>query len=236
MSESKTPSMAGFEIWFLQNYPADCILANPAWHLPKIYRAAIYEWEKALAAKTDALEAAETELAQAHARLLVLETEHAEFYDRATKAEAELERIRADLAEAVSALPQAVRNERERCARVCEASDGWDMNPKDYGKLLRALPIESAPMRRDQKLAAAGIKPRPLLNALRKDEPATPAPTQLAEPSQEDSGAQGAADQRDAQRYRWMFDHVSAFDKIWTREDLTEDQIHAAIDAAKGKP
>ena len=56
MSESKTPSMAGFEIWFLQNYPADCILANPAWHLPKIYRAAIYEWEKALAAKTAALE------------------------------------------------------------------------------------------------------------------------------------------------------------------------------------
>ena len=54
----------------------------------------------------------------------------------------------------------------------------WERVDHAYAKatpLFRALPIESAPMRRDQKLAAAGIKPRPLLNALRKDESATPA-------------------------------------------------------------
>lgn len=35
-------------------------------------------------------------------------------------AQAELERLRAELAEAVTALPQAIRNERERCASACE--------------------------------------------------------------------------------------------------------------------
>lgn len=33
---------------------------------------------------------------------------------------AERERLRAELAEAVTALPQAIRNERERCASACE--------------------------------------------------------------------------------------------------------------------
>lgn len=32
----------------------------------------------------------------------------------------EIERLRNDLAEAVAALPQAVRNERERCAKLCD--------------------------------------------------------------------------------------------------------------------
>ena len=41
-----------------------------------------------------------------------------------------LERMRAELAEAVTALPQAIRNERERCAKIIEdmvrAVDGAD--------------------------------------------------------------------------------------------------------------
>lgn len=31
-----------------------------------------------------------------------------------------VQRLRAELAEAVTALPQAIRNERERCAQVCD--------------------------------------------------------------------------------------------------------------------
>jgi hypothetical protein len=31
-----------FEQWFIDNYPADCIISKPAWHAPKIYRAATH--------------------------------------------------------------------------------------------------------------------------------------------------------------------------------------------------
>jgi hypothetical protein len=35
-----------FTEWFLHNYPTDCILARPAWHAPKIYRAATFRLER----------------------------------------------------------------------------------------------------------------------------------------------------------------------------------------------
>jgi chromosome segregation ATPase len=40
--------------------------------------------------------------------------------DEVARQAQEIERLRAELAEAVTALPQVVRNERERCAKECE--------------------------------------------------------------------------------------------------------------------
>lgn len=46
-------------------------------------------------------------------------------------AKAEIERLRAELAEAVTALPQAVRNERERCIEACRSEYLEDPQPTE---------------------------------------------------------------------------------------------------------
>lgn len=38
---------AAFMQWFLENYPSNCVLSNPSWHAPKIFRAARYALEEA---------------------------------------------------------------------------------------------------------------------------------------------------------------------------------------------
>lgn len=44
---------AEFEAYFIQNYPPQTIISNPAWHAPKIYRAATRQLERELAAETE---------------------------------------------------------------------------------------------------------------------------------------------------------------------------------------
>lgn len=46
MNTPRTDYQKSFEEWFLQNYPPDCILARPAWHAPKIYRAATHHLQR----------------------------------------------------------------------------------------------------------------------------------------------------------------------------------------------
>ena len=53
----------------------------------------------------------------------------------------EIQRLRAELAEAVTALPQAVRNDRERCAKLVTGNYGWRADTREYcddlGDMLR---------------------------------------------------------------------------------------------------
>ena len=157
--------------------------------------------------------------------------------------------LRERIAELEHQLAQAQEFVKEFADEPCEYGDDCTENAmweRRHGRcnnckarvVIRALPIESAPMRRDQKLAAAGIKPRPLLNALRKDESATPAPAPAAEASDvppEASGAQGAADQRETQRLNWLILKVEEpiVPRFWyAGNDDYLVKYRSAIDAA----
>lgn len=51
--QSDTPSNAGldeFTEYFIKNYPPNTVISNPAWHAPKLYRAATRTLERELAA------------------------------------------------------------------------------------------------------------------------------------------------------------------------------------------
>ena len=42
MTDPRGEAEQRFVEWFLENYPPDCVLSRPAWHAPKIWRAAKY--------------------------------------------------------------------------------------------------------------------------------------------------------------------------------------------------
>lgn len=64
MSQSETPKsedQQAFEEWFVNNYPPSCVISDPAWHAPKIYRAATRDIVRSLAAKQEQIAQVERE-------------------------------------------------------------------------------------------------------------------------------------------------------------------------------